>query len=123
MRKLKSSQKKHVSLKIQPDPHTEIPFIETSALTATNVDAAFKKLIYEIFKLFKVGKLGNHQNEYEAMFFNQSTTNFDSNKNSNKLSHNNSNNNKQGSHNLSGLKNTIVLSQVSHKSFIEQDKV
>ena len=28
----------------------EIPFIETSAFSATNVDVAFKKLIYEIYK-------------------------------------------------------------------------
>ena len=37
----------------------EIPFIETSALNASNVDTAFKNLIHEIFRLNAAGKFDN----------------------------------------------------------------
>jgi hypothetical protein len=89
-------------------------------MTASNVDVAFKKLIHEIYKLSKTNKIGSpHANEFDGMFCNYSTTNFESNKNSGKPSHNTSGHyHKQASHNLSGIKNSIVLSQASHKSII-----
>lgn len=34
----------------------EIPFIETSALNATNVDTAFRNLVQEIYRLTISGK-------------------------------------------------------------------
>ena len=56
MKTHKNSLKIIVSLSSTSQITVDIAFVETSALNASNVDTAFRKLISEIYKLAKAGK-------------------------------------------------------------------